>query len=202
MNTWDNVGFHLLNHMAGHYPGLDKAMEFFAQYALELYALLFLLAWLLLPKEEEVRRHALVVAGLSGLLALLFNVLISHIWFRPRPFAIFPHGTFIQLVPHAQDASFPSDHAAGTFAFAGASWGRSTSWVSYSFTTLAVLVMMARVYVGVHWPTDVLAGMVVGILSGRLMWTASRWIQPLTSVGLRLFHYGRFASPPTKYIQQ
>jgi len=154
MNTFDLYGYHFLNQWAGHLPMFDKFMSFTAQYALELYALMFVVAWFILPQRESNRRHALVVAFFSGVLALLINVLVSHIWFRPRPFISLSKGSFTQLIPHSIDASFPSDHVSGSFAFAAGSWKDSEHWVSYSFTILAILVAIARVYTGVHWPTD------------------------------------------------
>jgi undecaprenyl-diphosphatase len=74
------------------------------------------LAWFALPKKDIQNQHALVVAGFAGVLALIINVIISHIWFRPRPFTVFQKGT--QLIPHSSDASFPSDHTSGSFGFA------------------------------------------------------------------------------------
>lgn len=44
-----------------------------------------------------------MIAGLSGVLALVINVVISHfIWYRSRPFTVFPKGTYTELVPHTQ----------------------------------------------------------------------------------------------------
>ena len=193
MNSFDLYGYHLINQWAGHIPILDKFMSFTAQYALELYALLFVVAWFSLPKPEGDRRHALIVAGFSGILALLINVLVSHVWFRPRPFVSLPKGSFTQLIPHSIDSSFPSDHVSGSFAFAAGSWKNAERWVSYSFTILAILVAIARVYTGVHWPTDVLAGAIVGLLSARIMWAASPLLKPVTQIGLRLFHFGPYS---------
>ena len=121
MISFDLSGYHLINQWAGHILILDKFMSFTAQYALELYALLFVVAWFTLPKPEVNRRHALIVAGFSGILALLINVLVSHVWFRPRPFVSLPKGSFTQLIPHPINASFPSDHVSGSFAFAAGS---------------------------------------------------------------------------------
>lgn len=182
--------FHLINGLAGHSTLFDEIMIFFAKDALEIYAVLFVIAWFALPKRDIEHRHALFIAGLSGVLALVINVVISHIWFRPRPFAILPHGTYTKLISHPADASFPSDHASGSWGFAAGSWGHSTKWISWTFTGIAILVLFARVYVGVHFPTDVLGGLVVGILSGKIMWRFSNFLAPISSSIARLFRFG------------
>lgn len=192
MNPFDLTLYHFVNHFAGYHPVVDAIMKFFAQDALDIYAVLFIVAWFSLPKSEENKRHALVVSFCSGVLALFMNLVISHIWFRPRPFAVLPSGSFTQLIPHGNDASFPSDHTSGGFAFASGTWGKGTKWVSYSFTILAVLTMIARVYVGVHWPTDVIAGLVIGIFSSRILWRFERFVMPLTRFSLLIFRYGRY----------
>lgn len=193
MNPFDDTLFHFVNQFAGHHPILDTFMARFTEYSPEIYAALFIIAWFALPRNDSKHRHALVVAVLSGVLALIINVIISHIWFRPRPFAVLHKGDYTQLVPHSSDASFPSDHSSGSWGFAAASWGKNTKWISYTFTILAILVMISRVYDGLHWPTDVIAGLVVGTFSGRIMWLFSRFIYPLTRLGLRIFRFGEFS---------
>lgn len=188
--SFDILGYHLFNQFAGHHQFIDKMLTFFAQYSLELYIALFVIAWLTLPKSEIKQRHALVIMGFAGVLGLIINVLISHIYFRPRPFMVLEKGTFTQLIPHSPDASFPSDHTTGSFGFAAASWGKAPKWITISFTILAVLNGVARLYVGVHWPTDVIAGILIGTVCGRLLWKFSNLFQPITDLGLRLFRYG------------
>jgi len=180
----------MFNQFAGHYLVIDKLFSFLAQYSLELYIVLFVIAWLSMPKSEIQQRHALVIMGLAGVLGLIINVIISHIYFRPRPFMVLEKNMFTQLIPHSPDASFPSDHTTGSFGFAAASWGKAPKWITFSFTVLAGLNAIARLYVGVHWPTDVIAGIVIGTLSGRILWKFSTIFQPITDLGLRLFHYG------------
>src|ERR1700730_18733677 len=194
MNQFDVTVFHAINNLAANHqhPILDVLMQFFAQYALEMYAVLFDIAWFSLPKSDENRRHSLVVAGIAGILALLINVMTSQIWYRSRPFVVLPQGTFHQIIPHSIDASFPSDHTSGSFAFAFGSMGRAPRWVQYSFTILAVLVMFSRIYCGVHWPTDVLASVVVGFFASAIMKRLSKYVRPLTTMGLKVFHYGSY----------
>lgn len=193
MNPFDVTVYHLINHFAAYSTVLNPIMEFFARYSPELYAVLFVIAWFALPKDDTKRRHALVVSACAGVLALIINVVVAHIWFRPRPFTVLSKGSYTQLIPHSNDASFPSDHVSGAFGFAAATWGRGPTWIRYSFTTIAIIVMIARVYVGVHWPTDVIAGLVVGIISSKVMWRFSWLLRPLTRLGLRIFRYGEFA---------
>lgn len=200
INPFDVKLYHLINGWAGHNRLVDNIMIFFAKDALEIYAVLFVVAWFALPKRDLDNRHALLIAGLSGVLALLLNVLLSHIWFRPRPFTVFEKGTFTQLIAHAPDASFPSDHASGSFGFAAGSWGKQQKWISYPFTGIAILVMFARVFVGVHYPTDVLGGLIVGVVSAKIMWKFSRYLLPLTSFVAKIFHYGP-EFKPTKHAR-
>ena len=190
LNPFDTTVYHFINGFAGRSNILDTIMIFFAKDALEIYAALFIIAWFVLPKKDINNRHALVMAGLSGVLALIINLVISHIWFRPRPFTVFQKGTFTQLVPHSPDASFPSDHASGSWGFAAGSWGKQQKWISYTFTIIAVIVMIARVFVGVHYPTDVIGGMVIGIIASRVMWKLSRFVLPITTYVAKIFKFG------------
>lgn len=93
-------------------------MTFIAQYALELYAILFVIDWFTLPRSDANRRHALVIMGFAGILALGLNVIIAQLWYRPRPFVTLSKRTFTNLIQHPADASFPSDHVSGSFGFA------------------------------------------------------------------------------------
>ena len=190
MNSFDVALYHFINGLSGHIEVLDAVMIVLAKDAPFLYAMLFVTAWFTLPRTDSKMRHGLVVSALAGVLALLVNVLISHIWFRPRPFAVLTQGSFHQLIPHSNDASFPSDHASGSFAFAFGVYRRGPIWIRRSFLTLAVLVAIARVYVGLHWPTDVMAGAVVGLFSSMLAWRFEKHVLWITIIGLRIFRYG------------
>lgn len=189
MNLFDQTFFHAINQFAGHSSIVDNIMIFLAQYALELYAIMFVIAWFAMPKTDIENRHSLLVAGISGVIALLLNVLIASVWYRPRPFVASPDTT-TRLIPHAADASFPSDHTSGSFAFAFAAMGKNKKWLSVTFTILAILVLVSRIYCGVHYPTDVLASVVVGFIASKIAWKLSHLLRPITAFGCRIFGYG------------
>ncbi|MBL0388984.1 phosphatase PAP2 family protein [Tumebacillus sp. ITR2] len=188
---WDVLVYHFFNQFAGHVPVLDWFFSKIAEYSLEMYAVLFVMAWFTLPKQEVGKRHGLLLAGVAGVLALLINFVISHVWYRPRPFVTLPEGTYTKLIPHDPDASFPSDHTSGSFGFAFGSADRTANWVSRSFAILAVLVMISRVYCGVHYPTDVLASVIVGFIASRISWKLSGRLVPLTRRICQVFGYGK-----------
>ncbi|WP_100486997.1 undecaprenyl-diphosphatase [Sporolactobacillus pectinivorans] len=187
MNPFDVTVFHAINNLAGHVSWLDMFFAFVSQYSPEIYALLFIVFWFSLPRSQFEGRHSLILAVFSAILALCINVIISHIWARPRPFVALPHGTVHQLIPHAPDASFPSDHGSGGTAIASATWGKN-KWINRILTTFTAIMLFSRIYTGVHWPTDILGSIVVGLFSSWIIRKYSRLFYPITKILLRIFH--------------
>jgi undecaprenyl-diphosphatase len=126
-----------------------------------------------------LRRHDLVVLvifSVGG--AILLNFLLKLGFDRPRP----------DLVPHlteAYQASFPSGHSmssAATYLILGAMMARVQPRRSLKiyFLSLAIFVMLlvgiSRVYLGVHWPSDVLAGWAAGSIWALLCWAVAWWL--------------------------
>ncbi len=125
----------------------------------------------------EGRVGSVLVAGVVGAASL--SQLLKGVFDRPRP----------DLVPHlseAYSASFPSGHAAmsaATYLVLGMLLARVhrrrevKAYLVLVGVLLAVLVGVSRVYVGVHWPTDVLAGWTLGALWAIAVWTVGRWVE-------------------------
>jgi undecaprenyl-diphosphatase len=152
----DYQAFQLINHLAVSDAFLNPIMDFLAQYAEYLFFIGVLFYWFF--KSKSNRR--MVVEGLiSACAALGLNGLIGMIFYRDRPFV---HHHVIQLIHHVANASFPSDHAAGAFVIAASIWiwRKRDGWI---WLILAAGISLSRVWTGVHYPSDVITGMFIGL---------------------------------------
>jgi undecaprenyl-diphosphatase len=138
----------------------------------------------ILLTRAQTRSCGLICAA-ALLFSLLFcNLLLKNLVARPRPYDVLP---WLQpLVPLLADFSFPSGHACSSFAAATALAlaGPAKQWALPAFA-LALLISFSRLYVGVHYPSDVLGGLFVGLFCGHLAW----------SIWLRLSIRRRFRPP-------
>lgn len=150
------------------------------------FAVGFIFLWFVLPRASVEVRRALVVAVVAAGLAIAVSGLIGQVVYRPRPFIALPHVVHA-LVTHSADSSFPSDHAAFVFALAAVVLKRSR-WLGVASFVLAVGVALARVYVGVHWPSDVVSGAVLGWLVGLAIWRLRGPLVKLADWGMRATH--------------
>jgi undecaprenyl-diphosphatase len=116
-------------------------------------------------------RHGVVAAGFSAALALGGAQIISHLWERPRPYVA--HAADAHLfIPASPDPSFPSDHATAAFAIAVALLLRHRR-AGILALAMAVVVSVARVAVGTHYPSDVLGGALLGTAAALAFWHPS-----------------------------
>jgi len=125
------------------------------------------------------KSHMAYFAAGSVVGGMVVGALLKDIFQRPRP-EIVPH------VAYAVNTSFPSGHSmmsAVTYLTLGALLARSQErkrLKAYFLLLAALLTFMvgvSRVYLGVHWPTDVLAGWMAGAVWALLCWLVARWLQ-------------------------
>ena len=127
----------------------------------------------LFKNEPELTYHGIQVAS-SVLLASLGSTALKYSIKRRRPFQIDP-----ELIPRvrAHDPSFPSGHTTVAFALATAVSILHPKWYVVGPSCLwAGSVAFSRMYLGVHFPTDILGGMVIGTGVSILVWQGRRWI--------------------------
>ena len=169
--------FHALNGVLFHRDGSQDAAQIFNAWAIFVLVAAAGAIWFLARPGGSARsKLAAVSAAAAGALALLANGLLGKLWFHDRPFVDHPHATVL-LVHHAPDNSFPSDHASVAFAvaFAVLAFHRRLGAV---LVLGAAAVAVDRIFVGVHYPVDVGASLLVGLGAAVLVVTAGRpWVE-------------------------
>jgi undecaprenyl-diphosphatase len=127
--------------------------------------------------DRKAHAALFVVAAVGG--GMLLSTLLKMGFDRPRPDLV-PHGALVYT------ASFPSGHAtlsAVVYLTLGALLARVQPRFVLKFyllglaIVLTVTVGVSRVYLGVHWPTDVLAGWALGAAWALFCWAAALWLQ-------------------------
>lgn len=154
--------FHLINDFAGRGGIIDGLGIFLADgfsIVIVFLAVFFITRSFAAPDKWKI----LALAALAAAVARLGIVEpIRHIYFHPRPFAELEE--IVQLINYnASTSSFPSGHAAFFFAIATVIWFYHRP-AGYVFFALAFINSLARIFVGIHWPLDIIAGFVVGVL--------------------------------------
>jgi undecaprenyl-diphosphatase len=161
-----------LNGFAFHHDGWEDVARALESVAPLLFAVLLAALFLARGKwRSRNARHGVVAAALSAGLALALAKGISELVARQRPFVDHPHAAHL-FAAHAPDFGFPSDHASGAFAIAVALLLRHRG-AGILALVMATLIGVGRVMIGVHYPTDILAGAVVGTLSALVLWHPS-----------------------------
>jgi undecaprenyl-diphosphatase len=112
-------------------------------------------------------RRAALTAAVGALLALACGQAVGLVYAHPRPFMV---GIGRTLMPHVADASFPSDHATVFFAVGLALVRWRWRALGAALVAAGVTVGWARVYLGVHFPFDIVGAMPVGLLGAVLAW--------------------------------
>lgn len=157
-------GFQWVNQWAGHFVWLDRLMVFITNNAMYLYALALLVMWFWPAASAtllEKRRRLVLLAGITGVLALVVNAVIGVFYYHPRPFIT--HQVTL-LTPHANDSSFPSDHTTGAFAISFAVLAATRRW-GLPLLVLAIATGFSRIFVGVHYPLDILGSITVALIT-------------------------------------
>jgi undecaprenyl-diphosphatase len=186
-----------INGPAGSSSGLDTFMRDAADWGQWIFAGI-VVAWLIYGWVHGGRRDrwGAIAALIGAAIALGVNQVLGHLWVRPRPFIAHP-GTVHTLISHANDGSFPSDHAAAGFAIATTLWLVHRRWGTVALLA-AVVMSYARVFDGVHYPGDVLAGAAIG---AAVAWGVMRWcgrpLDALESTVDRGAHRLHLPIPPT-----
>ena len=137
--------------------------------------LMWILLTLVLLAIPRTRRVGLMCM-ISMLIGMVITNLVIKNWMaRPRPYTLIKD--LLLMIERQKDFSFPSGHATNSFACAWVLFRRAPKRFGIPALILALLIALSRVYVGVHYPTDVLAGIVIGILSAAAAMRIVPWLR-------------------------
>lgn len=169
--TVDQRIFLLINHMP-HMGVTDALAKFFSLIGTAGFVWLVIGGLLFLKEEKKHHMFFLPILGAGGISYVLVELILKPIFARARPLASM--GAII-VGSQKNDPSFPSGHATIAFAMAVvlSAYEPKLKWVFY---TLAVCISLSRIYIGVHYPIDIVAGAFLGWgIGATMLWARKRF---------------------------
>jgi undecaprenyl-diphosphatase len=152
----------VINNLGKEFPIFNPLAIFLAEHLAFILAAILLIYWLTGSQNDR----KMVVGGvLAFLLAEIISKTIGLLYSHNQPFALFPN--INQLIPHEVDNSFPSDHTILFFSIAVSTFLHHKR-KGLILLFVAALVGLSRVWVGVHYPIDVLFGVLIASISAIL----------------------------------
>ena len=181
--------FLFINGLAGKVGVID---EFFKGVSNDYFPLVtgcFILIWLWFSGRDAAQREKYQRIVLNSMISVGiasgFMALVNNFYFRARPFQVLSSDSINLLFYKPTDSSFPSNMAAVVFALAVPVFIKNKTYGTF-LLVLAILCSFGRVYIGVHYPFDVLAGAGLGLFSGVVATGISWVIRPVINFLLGL----------------
>jgi undecaprenyl-diphosphatase len=179
--------FRLLNNFAGQNKILDWFFYFCAVYLIFVLVVLTIGLLIYYFKREsnseliqilqkfKIKKKTLwflFLSIISPFFAYFLKILISIVYFRPRPFVTLANVHQL-LFKSPLNASFPSGHTVLAFALAFSVFYKNKIWGSI-FLILAMLIGLGRIFVGIHYPLDIIGGILVAFLATFIVNTITK----------------------------
>ena len=170
MQELNEALFLLINAPASPNVVLLAIAKVLADQAIWLAPMALIIGWF---RGSERTRKLMLEATASGLAGLLINQVIGLFWQHPRPFMMGLGNTFI---PHVADSSFPSDHLTLLWSIAFSFlMHQRPRFAGVVLALLGLPVAWARIYLGVHFPLDMVGAALVAASSAYLCLREERW---------------------------
>lgn len=164
MEELNNYLFLLLNAPANPHPWLLHFAHAVAVWSIWIIPAVLTIGWL---RGDYWFRRLMFEASIAGAIGLLINQLIGLFWQHDRPFIIGLGHTFLA---HATDSSFPSDHLTIIWAVAfSLLLHQRPRYVGIFLALLGLPVAWARIYLGIHFPLDMVGAALVALISTLLV---------------------------------
>ncbi len=155
--------FLIINKYAGKNGATDRLFVGLAKFMPFLFIFILIYLWF----KSVAYKNIVLLTSYAVVLGLVINRIVSTIYFHDRPFA---KNLGTPLISHSADASFPSDHTTFlmTIAFSMLFY-KKTRVYGYVLALLGLLGGISRVFVGIHFPFDILGSVIVAFMSAGLV---------------------------------
>ncbi|GHB33909.1 phosphatase PAP2 family protein [Streptomyces xanthochromogenes] len=166
---------------ARHTHWLNGPVFAYTSYGVALFAVFMLAGWWIARRKDASVMAAALSAPIAVVLAYVVNDAVKSVFTEPRPCRALPHDFLIEKCPPVNDYAFPSNHTTVAAAAAVALFlvDRRLGAIA---ALAAVLMGASRVYVGAHYPHDVLVALVAGgVVACAVTWSARRYAAPLVA---------------------
>ena len=162
--------FQTINNLAGKWKILDYFGIFCAEYLIFLMTAAIIILFLIRKDGLETKKENILKASLSVAGSYFLKIIVQLFYFRPRPFV---DHEVIKLFDKSPNAAFPSGHTIVAFALAFSIFNYNKK-LGALFIFLATLVGLGRIYTGVHYPLDVVFGIIIAWIAvyaiGKIPW--------------------------------
>ena len=157
--------FRIINNLAYKNAILDKVMIFFSNDVPYIFMAVIVVIFILgiIENKEESRKVAVNTVVIT-VINLIINLIIRSIFHINRPFV---NNNVNLLVSHDTASSFPSNHATGTMSIA-VGLNKYNKILGVMMTILSIIVGFSRVYVGDHYPIDIIGSYIIVLITNRL----------------------------------
>ncbi|KEK23395.1 undecaprenyl-diphosphatase [Bacillus gaemokensis] len=171
--------FKAINRLAGRGNAMDTIMVFISQKARYLYFFIVAFMWF----RNNAYKKNILYSGISVVFTLFINCIIQRFYFKPRPFVL--HRVRL-LIPSMKNSSFPSKHTALAFAVA-TSISLHDRFIGSIMWLLAILTGFSRVWVGHHYPFDIIGSALIGSVMSVVVNKYTYAFQPVVTWIINIF---------------
>ena len=179
INKWDmDVLLSLNGYLARHNTILSKVFAEYLIYGLPIFLIVF---WFTSVAAKKVVLRILFCVVLAW---PIISGIVGKLLPRDRPFE---SGGVQELIFHRPTYSFPSDHAAALFAVTFSLFFSGYKKMGYIFLVLSVIVVFFRVGTGIHWPTDIIAGAVIGLIAAWCVKMLDKYLDRIYELIIKFF---------------
>jgi undecaprenyl-diphosphatase len=166
--------FDFLFGLSVNYEWIGSTMVFFTQSSSIIFFILYIGGMLNLLLKKDKR---MIPYTMGPVIAIMMVQMVRFIYIRERPFVALD---LESLIYHSNSGSFPSQHAVSAFVIATVLWYCHKS-LGKMVMVLAILTGVSRVMVGVHYPSDIFIGALIGIIIGQM---GFRWnLENIANIG-------------------